>query len=243
MKHSLISVSHMRIVVLAFLLPLLASCSESPVATPAEPQPLRVKFERDAVFLEVGASTSIPVSVMGGPPEVDRRVILQSSDTSIVTVNPSTGDEAIIHALAPGTARIAAIAIADPAVRDTLQVVAVATTSPTPTIVITAIHRGGLAVPVDSTNVAGAIDVHFAAEAAQTGWTTRLILASGPAVSCLDVVQSRFAGTCTVDTAATDSSGTRIYSNGAHHVSVQLVRSDGVIMASNRRTLVINNPG
>jgi hypothetical protein len=221
----------------------LASCASEPsVIFPPEPEPLRVSFSRDVLGMLVGVSTTVAVEVAGGPAGIDRRVAFTSSDSSILTLSPPIGNETVLRAIRVGTARVTAASIVDHFVRDTLDVIVVSWTSPTPAIVVTAIRPAGSTVSVDSTNVFGVIDVHYAVGDARIGWRVELALATAPTVPCAVLLQPEFAGVCSVDTAARDSAGTPRYANGPRDLSVQLVREDSVIVASSHRTIVLNNP-
>src|SRR5687768_2758041 len=224
------------------LLAFLGCGNDDPVNLDAS-GPLRVEIRPSDLGLVPGQTGDLSVLVFGDRRVRDRTVRFTTSDSTIARVTQRSGIEAVVTAIAFGTATITAAAVADPVRKDSIRVsVRSAIIDPFYSIIITAVWVAGTTTAVDSFNVSGRIDVHMRIDAAPPGTVVRLLIGTAPAIECgaAPAGDQQFV-VCPVDTAARDSLGARRYPNGSTVLSARLVRPDGMVIATGNRSLVLNN--
>jgi len=222
---------------------LLAACASETGLEPLPEEPLTVVVTPASLHLCTGQESEITAQVLGGSDSSDRSVTFATADPAVVAIRERSPDAVTVAGVGSGETLLVATAAADPAVADTAHVTVGFCTSPTPAITINAITVAGTSTPVDSQNVTGRIDVHHEFDAAPAGSTVRIVIGASPRIECPPIVPPRGSGICPVDTAAKDAQGAAVHSNGEQSLTMLMVRPDGVIVASNQRTVVLANPG
>lgn len=129
---------------------------------------------------------------------------------------------------------VVARAVADSMLRASSQLTVLQCESPPPTIAIISITLSGTSTRVDTGNVTGRIDIHFAVDLMPANTVPRLRVGggSGLMLDCPPIDAATQTGVCTLDTAVKDGEGALIHANGPQPVSVRMVRPDGTTIAS-----------
>lgn len=202
---------------------------------------LQVTFGRTHVTICEGQSDVLSAQVVGGSRQEERGVRFTSRNTTVVTIREQHGAEAILEAKNQGTTTIVAAALAEPAVRDSIEVYVDPCTTPTPTIAIVRITLPGTSTVVDPSNVAGVVDVHLTIDSAPLGAVVRVLVDNEIEIDCMPLDAASSVIHCTLDTTVVNSDGVSLVANGSHDLTAQLIRLNGVVVASNQRTIVVNN--
>lgn len=211
-----------------------SACEVDPVADIVPQAPPIVVVDRDAFYLCLDTIETVSAELLGDSLPANRAVHFATLDSTVVAIFQQSGRAAEFMGVSSGVAVVVARAVADSMLRASSQVTVLQCESPPPTIAIISITLSGTSTRVDTANVTGRIDIHFAVDLMPADTVPRLRVGggSGPMHDCPPIDAATQTGVCTLDSAANDGRGALIHANGPQPVSVRMVRPDGTTIAS-----------
>jgi hypothetical protein len=202
--------------------------------------------------MKIGDKVTLAASVDAGAGVTDRTVQWSSSNTAVVTVDP-TG---VVTAIGGGTASVIAKATANPAVSGAAAITVGANVPAT--VTISTINQGG--VPATLSNIAGQLDVTLNVDpgsqtisevdlimncgGADTVVARQTLAAGNVAPAVLDSLAKGNASPVTLsfNTAAFNATtGVIAFKNGACNLKAKAITSAGTQVASSQTAITLNN--